>query len=98
MKFVKFASLCAALTLAVPLAAATASAQSPQPNDAQIAHIAYTAGEIDITAARQALKKTKSKTVRAFAENMLRDHEAVNKKALALVKKLNVTPEDNATS
>src|SRR5262245_22349493 len=29
---------------------------------------------------------------------MVRDHEAVNKQALALVKKLNVTPEDNDTS
>ena len=29
---------------------------------------------------------------------MLRDHEAVNDKALALVKKLGVTPEANATS
>ena len=29
---------------------------------------------------------------------MVRDHEAVNVQALALVKKLNVTPEDNDTS
>lgn len=29
---------------------------------------------------------------------MVRDHEAVNNQALALVKKLNVTPEDNDTS
>ena len=29
---------------------------------------------------------------------MVRDHEAVNKQALDLVKKLNVTPEDNDTS
>src|ERR1700754_1776496 len=29
---------------------------------------------------------------------MVRDHEAVNKQALALVKKLNVTPQDNDTS
>ena len=29
---------------------------------------------------------------------MVRDHEAVNQQALALVKKLNVTPEDNDTS
>ena len=29
---------------------------------------------------------------------MVRDHTAVNEKALALVKKLNVTPEDNNTS
>ncbi len=29
---------------------------------------------------------------------MVRDHEAVNKQALDLVKKLKVTPEDNDTS
>ena len=34
----------------------------------------------------------------AFAKDMVRDHEAVNKQALDLVKKLNVTPEDNDTS
>jgi putative membrane protein len=36
--------------------------------------------------------------VREFASLMVRDHDAVNDKALALVKKLGVTPEDNATS
>jgi putative membrane protein len=66
--------------------------------DPQIAHIAYTAGQLDITAAKQALSKSKNKEVRAFAENMVRDHSAVNKQALALVKKLKVKPEDNATS
>jgi putative membrane protein len=68
------------------------------PTDPQIAHIAYTAGTIDIEAARQALSHTKDKSVRAFAEEMIRDHEAVNKKALALVQKLHVTPEANPTS
>ena len=71
---------------------------APKPTDAQIAHIAYTAGVIDITAAKQALQKSKNKEVRAFAQDMLRDHEAVNKQALDLVKKLKVTPADNDTS
>jgi putative membrane protein len=44
------------------------------------------------------MKKSKNKEVRAFAKNMLDDHKAVNDKALALVKKLNVTPQDNDTS
>ncbi len=34
---------------------------------------------------------------RRIRESMLRDHESVNKQALDLVKKLNVTPEDNDT-
>jgi putative membrane protein len=66
--------------------------------DPQIAHIAYTAGVIDIKNAELALQKSQNKDVRAFADNMVSDHKAVNDQALALVKKLNVTPEDNATS
>jgi len=66
--------------------------------DPQIAHIAYTAGQIDVTAAEQALAKSKNPAVIEFATTMERDHKAVNDQALALVKKLNVTPEDNDTS
>jgi putative membrane protein len=69
-----------------------------KPTDPQIAHIAYTAGQIDIQAAKLALKQSKNKDVRDFATDMERDHKAVNDKALALVKKLNVTPQDNDTS
>ncbi|HZY49961.1 MAG TPA: DUF4142 domain-containing protein [Devosia sp.] len=68
------------------------------PTDAQIAHIAYTAGQLDITAAEQAIKKSKNAEIIAFAKQMEEDHKAVNDQALALVKKLNVTPEDNPTS
>jgi putative membrane protein len=83
---------------AMALSCSAALAQGAKPTDPQIAHIAYTAGVIDITAAKQALAKTSNKQVREFAEDMVRDHEAVNKQALDLVKKLNVTPEDNDTS
>ena len=69
-----------------------------KPTDPQIAHIAYTAGVLDVEAAKQAIATSKNKTVVEFAETMVRDHEAVNKQALDLVKKLNVTPEDNDTS
>jgi putative membrane protein len=69
-----------------------------KPTDPQIAHIAYTAGVLDIEGARQAIAKSKNADVIAFAESMVRDHEAVNVQALDLVKKLNVTPEDNPTS
>ena len=69
-----------------------------QPTDPQIAHIAYTAGQIDIEAAKQALDKSHNKDIKGFAEEMVRDHEAVNKKALALLDKLKVKPEDNDTS
>jgi putative membrane protein len=92
-----FIRLSAAIA-AVSLLSGAALAQAAKPTDPQIAHIAYTAGLIDIAAAKQALGKTSNKEVRSFAEDMVRDHEAVNKQALDLVKKLNVTPEDNDTS
>jgi putative membrane protein len=68
------------------------------PTDPQIAHIAYTAGNLDIAASKQALAMSHNKAIRSFAEEMVRDHQAVNDKALALVKKLHVTPEANPTS
>lgn len=74
------------------------AAQAANPTDPQIAHIAYTAGQIDIAAAKQALKKSQNPKVRAFAKDMVRDHTSVNDQALALCKKLGVTPEDNDTS
>jgi len=81
----------AALAIGAPVQAAA-------PTDPQIAHIDYTAGTLDIEAGKQALKMSKNKMVRDFAQEMVRDHKAVNDKALALVKKLHVTPEANPTS
>ena len=94
MLFVRLASVFAALLLA----SATVLAQGAKLTDPQIAHIAYTAGQLDIEAAQQALQKSNNKDVIAFAQDMERDHKAVNDQALALVKKLNFTPEDNDTS
>jgi len=49
------------LTATVCFAAASAMAQSTEkPTDPQIADIAYTAGQIDVTAANLALEKTKT--------------------------------------
>ena len=88
------ATIGAGLLLAPPLPAATGDG----PSDPQIAHIAYTAGAIDAEAGRLALAKSQDQAVRSFAETMVRDHEAVNGKALALARKLGVTPEQNGTS
>src|SRR5918996_2531885 len=69
-------------------------AQSPTDlNDLEIAHVAYTADTIDIRYAHLALAISDNPQVRTFAETMIRDHTAVNDKALALVKKLNVQPQ-----
>ncbi|WP_192385877.1 DUF4142 domain-containing protein [Mesorhizobium silamurunense] len=79
----------AALAAFLLVSAAPLAEAAEKPTDPQIAHIAYTAGTLDIEAAKLAIKKSKTKEV---------DHEAVNKQALDLVKKLKVTPQDNATS
>ncbi len=80
------------------LGAAGVASAADAPTDPQIAHIAYTAGQIDVTAAEQAVKKSTNQTIVDFANLMIADHKAVNDQALALVTKLGVTPEDNATS
>ena len=92
--FIRLSAAIAALSLL----GSPALAQGAKPTDPQIAHIAYTAGVIDINAAKQAITKASNKDVKSFAQDMVRDHETVNKQALDLVKKLKVTPEDNDTS
>jgi putative membrane protein len=94
---IRINTIATTLTL-LTLTAMPAFAQDSKPTDAQIAHIAYTAGVLDVEAGKQALSLSKNAQVRAFAEQMVKDHTAVNEQALALVKKLKVTPEDNATS
>jgi putative membrane protein len=87
---------------------AAASTMAPAPdtakpaaaalNDAQIAHVAVTANSIDSAAGVMAKQKGSSKAAKDFAQTMINDHGAVNKQAVALAKKLNVTPEDNDVS
>lgn len=94
----KLSSILFRFAVAILLAGASTANAADKPTDPQIAHIAYTAGVLDVKAAEQALAVSKNDAVRAFATNMVADHNAVNEQALALVKKLGVTPEDNATS
>jgi putative membrane protein len=86
------------LIVAASALAMSAPAAAAAPTDPQIAHIAYTAGVLDVESGKQALKMSHNAAVREFAQEMVRDHTAVNDKALALVKKLKVTPEANPTS
>jgi len=89
-----------AATLAMfALASVNAYAESPADlNDLEIAHVAYTADIIDIRYAHLALAKSKNPEIHRFANTMIRDHSLVNDKALALVKKLKVSPKDNFLS
>lgn len=89
------AAVCAALT-SIPAAADEPMADAM--NDLEIAHTAYTAGNIDIRYAHLALALSESEQVREFAATMVRDHTAVNDAAVALIQELNVTPQNNDLS
>jgi putative membrane protein len=71
---------------------------NPKLSDAEVASVAVTANQIDIDYAAIAKKKSKNEAVLQFAETMANDHKAVIDQAVALVTKLNVTPQDNAVS
>lgn len=71
---------------------------SPKLSDPEVASVALVANQIDIAYADIAKKRSKDREVIKFAETMARDHEAVIGQAVALAKKLGVTPKDNAVS
>lgn len=87
--------------LAIAAAALTSNAPSRAADslsDVEIAHAAYTADDLDIAYAKIALEKSQTPAIRDFAQLMIKDHTAANESALALVKKLGVTPKDNPFS
>ena len=71
----------------IALTGAITATRTPDLGDMEIAHIAYTAGEIDIRYAHLALALSENDEIREFAETMIRDHTAVNEAALALLQK-----------
>ncbi len=66
--------------------------------DANIAAIVTVADGLDIEYGKIALKKSKNKQVKEFAQRMITDHEAVQAAVAALAAKLGLTPEENDTS
>ncbi len=88
----------AALSVAAAGCASADEKAASKMNDLEIAHSAYTAGNLDIRYAHLALALSENETVRDFAATMIRDHSAVNDEAVALITKLNVTPQDNDLS
>jgi putative membrane protein len=87
-----------ALAAENPAPAAAPTAPGAGPTDPQIAAIVVAANTVDIDAAKVAKAHAKSPEVKEFAATMIRDHEASNKQANALVTKLKVKPEPNETS
>jgi len=86
----------AGATTGTTTGAAPAAAHSL--GDPQIAHVAVTANSIDSATGAAAASKARNAQVRDFARQMVRDHGAVNKQAVALAQRLNVTPADNDVS
>ena len=78
-------------------ALAVGAAHAQAPSDPQIAGIVVTANQIDIDAGKLAKSRSKNKEVQGFANQMITDHTAVNKQAVALAKKLGVKPEGSET-
>ena len=77
---------------------ARAQQAAAAPTDPQIAAIVVTANQVDIDAGKLAAARSHDKDVKSFAHLMVTDHSNVNKSAVDLVHKLNVTPEENPTS
>lgn len=71
------------------------SAQELKLTDPEIASAAVTANQIDVNYGKIALKKSKNADVKKFAQIMIDDHSGVIDQAVALAKKLGVTPKDN---
>lgn len=91
-------TLIAAVAALAVASTATWAASPADLNDLEIAHVAYTADNIDIRYAHLALAISTNPKIHEFARTMIRDHTAVNEQALALLKKLKVQPQDNFLS
>ncbi len=99
MKTIKITSV--ALLFVAALFSMSIMAQNkttPTLTDPEIASVAVTANQIDVDYGKIALKKSKDAELRKFAQTMIDDHTSVINQAVALAKKLGVTPKDNAVS
>jgi putative membrane protein len=88
----------AALAVMVGIAVPHGTAQGAAPTDAQIVGIVVAANQIDIDTGKLTLSKSQSEQVRAFAQQMITDHSALQKSVFDLGAKLNVTPAESDTS
>ena len=86
------------LAFALTTGAVQAADDPAKLSDVEYAHVAYTADNADIRYAHLALAVSKNPAIHEFARTMIRDHEAVNEQALALLKKLGAQPKDNFLS
>jgi putative membrane protein len=87
-----------AVLIAGALFVSAGAASAQEVTDPQIASIVVTANQVDIDAGKLAAARSTNPEVKKFGQLMVTDHTGVNKSAVALVTKLKVKPEDNATS
>lgn len=76
----------------------TYAKDKPKLTDPEIASVAVVANQNDISYAKVALEKSHNTDIKDFANTMIKDHNAVINQAVALVKKLSVTPKSNEVS
>ena len=77
-------ALIALAAIGIAFAGALPASAADKPTDPQIAHIAYTAGLIDIEAGKQAIDKAQNKDVRAFAQRLTKSAEETRTKLAGL--------------
>lgn len=70
----------------------------PKLTDAEIASVAVVANQIDVDYGKIALKKASNADAKKFAQTMIDDHTSIINQAVALAKKLGVTPKSNAVT
>lgn len=83
---------------ALGLMSAGGIVRAETPTDAQIAEIVVKANQVDVDAGHLAVSKTANSKVKAFAREMIAAHTEIGNEAVALVRKLGVTPEPSVTS
>ena len=82
-----------------PTGSATTTVPSPSTiPDGEIAAIVVAANQVDIDAGQLALQRSANPEVKKLAERMVTDHTAVNKSAIELVTKQNISPAQSDTS
>src|SRR3954451_16112023 len=97
MKMIKCFRAAAFFSICACIISQQVLAQKPNLSDPEIANVAVVANKIDIDNANIAKEKSQNNDVKNFAQTMINDHQSVIDQATALVKKLNVTPKENAT-
>ena len=98
MKIITSTTMLTVIVMTVMLSLPVFAQESPKLSDAEVASVAVVANQIDISYGEIARERSKNEDVLKFAETMISDHKAVIDQAVALVKKLEVTPKDNSVS